>query len=285
LCASKLQDVRNVVANDPSAKGERPPAEVWINGYNSGIMLEAETLPLVLDTIATTIPSVRLSVKRQTTTTTTRNHDPKKDDVDDNVNGGGRNGTKTTTTATPRDRDGDDEDDVGNAAIQERSHDGCCDIVRIERQFWGQVRGQEVYEHILDCLYALEDPQLVDEHTVIGTTTVPDWIMGGDLTSRLWVREDPHSGNILFLRPLYKDDITTTDRRYELQTGRDDAKIRTVRHELERIRYLASLPDPYPDLLSPIEGEDAKEGTFVVTPAPPREGRHRRRNGRRTLGI
>lgn len=226
---SRLQDVRDVIKSDPSATGEKPPSEVWINGVFVG-MLRPETLSHVLDEVADT-PSVRLSVKR----------------------------TGVAAVA--------DDEGVGGGTAH--------DILRVERRFRGMIRGQEVFEHVWDNLLALEDAEILDGRTVIGTATVPDWIMGGDLTSRLWVQETS-GGNILFLRPLYNDDVKTADRRYELQRGRDDAKIRMVKSELERIRYLAGLPAPYPDL--PTLGTEEER---AVTP---RERQHQR-NGRKFLGL
>ena len=116
-------------------------------------------------------------------------------------------------------------------------------LIRIERYFVGMVRGQQVFEHIVDNLYAMEDPEIIDKHTLIGTATLPDWIMGGELTSRICVQE-LGNGNIKFLRPLRNDDIKTSDRTLELRTGKDDGKIGLVRHELKRLRWLASMNFP-----------------------------------------
>ena len=133
--------------------------------------------------------------------------------------------------------------------------------------------------------------------------------MGGDLTSRLWVQKDKCKGDIQFYRPLYNDDISTTDRRYRLiksnkhhddgdmedvnessdsdsydelyrktfpkvDDDNDNAKIDIVDAELNRIRYLAGLPLPYPQLG---KGKPAPEKT-------PREIQHRR-NRRRYFGM
>jgi hypothetical protein len=118
-------------------------------------------------------------------------------------------------------------------------------FIRVERYFTGGLRDRvQVFDHIMDNLIALEDPQVLDEQTVIGTATLPDWIMGGNLTSRLWTRE-LDNGNILFLRPLRNDDISTSDRRFELVKGRDDEQIQVVREELSRLRVLASLSHPF----------------------------------------
>jgi hypothetical protein len=116
-------------------------------------------------------------------------------------------------------------------------------LIRIERYFVRVIRSQQIFEHIVDNLYAMEDPEIIDKHTLIGTATLPDWIMGGELTSRLWVKELVN-GNIKFLRPLRNDDIKTSDRKLDLQKGKDDGKIGLVRHELKRLRWLASMNFP-----------------------------------------
>jgi hypothetical protein len=117
-------------------------------------------------------------------------------------------------------------------------------FIRIERYFTGGLRDRvQVFDHIMDNLIALEDPQALDDCTLIGTATLPDWIMGGNLTSRLWIQE-LNNGNILFLRPLYNDDINTSDRRFELVKGEDDEQIRQVQVELKRLRMLASISHP-----------------------------------------
>lgn len=117
-------------------------------------------------------------------------------------------------------------------------------VIRIERYFRGMIRGEQVFDHVMDNLYALEDAEILDERTMIGTATLPDWIMGGNLTSRLWVRER-QNGNILFLRPLRNDNTDTSDRRYELVKGEDDRKIKLVLKELARLRHVALLPSPF----------------------------------------
>lgn len=114
-------------------------------------------------------------------------------------------------------------------------------IIRIERYFRGMIRGEQVFDHVMDNLHALEDPEWLDGRTMLGTATLPDWIMGGNLTSRLWARER-NNGNILFLRPLRNDSTDTSDRRYELVKGEDDRKIKLVLKELARLRHVASLP-------------------------------------------
>jgi len=119
-------------------------------------------------------------------------------------------------------------------------------MIRVDRYFRGGLyHRDEVFDHTMDNLIALEDPKILDDKTLIGTATLPDWIMGGMLTSRLYV-EELDNGNVLFLRPLYADNIETSDRRFKLiRGGPDDPKIAQVRRELKRLRYLAELPDPH----------------------------------------
>ncbi|GKY99079.1 hypothetical protein MPSEU_000863600 [Mayamaea pseudoterrestris] len=117
-------------------------------------------------------------------------------------------------------------------------------MIRIERFFEGGIRNHQVWEHMLDNLIALEDVQLIDEHTLIGTVTLPDWIIGGMLTSRLYVQEQ-RNGDFMFLRPLMNDDAATSDRTYRLRVGEHDDKIDIVRMELARLRYLAGLEHPF----------------------------------------
>ncbi|CAB9506829.1 expressed unknown protein [Seminavis robusta] len=153
-------------------------------------------------------------------------------------------------------------------------------IIRIERRFKGMIRGQEVYEHCLDNLYALEDPQIVDNNTIIGTATLPDWIMGGELTSRIWVSE-LENGSILCKRPLYRDDVGTSDRTYWMKKGKDDDKIAVFKEEMARIRYLATLEHPFEalrpsDFIVPID-EEKKEPTG-------REIQHKR-SSRKFFGL
>ena len=81
----------------------------------------------------------------------------------------------------------------------------------IERFFKGRPQGEELFQHVMDNLFAMEDPEILDTHTMIGTATLPDWIMGGMLTSRIWIRD--RDGKIITMRPLYNDDIDTQDRR------------------------------------------------------------------------
>jgi len=117
-------------------------------------------------------------------------------------------------------------------------------LIRIEKYFRGMLRKHQVFEHIMDNFIALEDPEIWDSRTLIGTATVRDWIMGGELTSRLHV-EELENGDVKFVRPLYNDDVSTADRHFRLFKGRDDVKIAMVKKELDRLRYLASLKHPF----------------------------------------
>jgi hypothetical protein len=126
ITVSRLQTVKSVLESDPSAKGEKDPAEVWINGIYSGL-LEPSTLDAILAQVSRT-PSHNLCVKRS---------------LEDNNN-----------------------------------------IIRIERRFRGAIRRQQdIFEHVLDNLYAMEDVEILENNerytTIIGTATLPDWIMGG----------------------------------------------------------------------------------------------------------
>ena len=116
-------------------------------------------------------------------------------------------------------------------------------VIRIEKYFQGWIRGHEVFDHLMDNLYAMEDIEDYGTY-IIGSATLPDWIMGGELTSRLYVEELPN-GDILTLRPLRNDDISTSDRRYQLEKGKHDDKIVLVRRELERLRRLAAMKHPF----------------------------------------
>merc|ERR1712167_465700 len=107
-------------------------------------------------------------------------------------------------------------DDVSSAGTA-RGHMG-VGILRIERYFRGMVRGEEVFEHVVDNLLAFEDVKMLDDDTIIGTATLPDWIMGGVLTSRLWLRD----GGV--------------DRRFQLKQGNSEEanrRIATIRSILE----------------------------------------------------
>jgi hypothetical protein len=115
--------------------------------------------------------------------------------------------------------------------------------IRIDRFFVGGLRRNQAWDHIWDCLVALEDPKRIDDNTIIGTATLRDWIMGGNLTSRLWVRDEGDS--IKFLRPLYNDDIQTSDRRYDIKEEKEPEKVKQTRAEIARLRYLATVSHPY----------------------------------------
>lgn len=159
-------------------------------------------------------------------------------------------------------------------------------MIRIERRFVGRIVGQDIFDHLLDNLYAMEDPQIIDIRdddnlTLIGTATLPDWIMGGELTSRIWMKE-LENGNILCLRPLYNDNIDTSDRKYELKRGKDDTRIAMVREELERLRYLATLPSPFD--VDEEEVEDNAVLTEEKKEISPLELQHKR-NRRRLFGL
>jgi hypothetical protein len=118
-------------------------------------------------------------------------------------------------------------------------------LIRIEKYFRGMLRNKhQVFEHILDNLIAMEDPEILDSKTLIGTATLPDWIMGGNLTSRLHIHE-LENGDVQFLRPLYLDDIGTADRRVVLSNHRDPVLVAIVKKEVERLRYLATLQHPF----------------------------------------
>jgi hypothetical protein len=131
----------------------------------------------------------------------------------------------------------------GTTLCVKRYSDG--GLIRVEKYFRGMLRKrQQVFEHIIDNLIALEDPEILDSKTLIGTATLPDWIMGGNLTSRLHIRE-MENGDLQFVRPLYNDDIGTSDRKFVLSKSSGDAdKIAVVTKELERLRYLATLQHP-----------------------------------------
>ena len=99
--------------------------------------------------------------------------------------------------------------------------------------------------------------------TMLGTTTLPDWIMGGQLTSRLWVKlyyttthEDDDTTDIPcrleFRRPLYHDDVSTSDRYFDWARPTDSDQNATTERmlyqracdELQRLLALAQLVHP-----------------------------------------
>ena len=165
--------------------------------------------------------------------------------------------------------------------VSYRRSDG---LIRIERYFRGMIRDVEVFDHLLDNLYALEDVELLDDRTIIGTVTLPDWIMGGMLTSRLWVSELPN-GNVLTQRPLQNDDLRTSDRRYELVKGEDDDRIALVKNELKRLRYLATLEHPVDHTAEEDgKGEEEKKGHVpIIESAVARQHRINRRRQKMRL--
>ena len=117
-------------------------------------------------------------------------------------------------------------------------------IIRIERRFTGMIRWPtEVVTHVLDNVYALEDVKMIDDTTLIGTATLPDWIMGGELTSRLWLQYS--KGTLVCKRPLYNDNLESADRSFTLQAGKYGYELSLFLPELQRLRYLATLPSPY----------------------------------------
>lgn len=132
-----------------------------------------------------------------------------------------------------------------------------ADVIRIEKSFRGYLRKHQVFEHVLDNLITLEDPQILNGRALIGTATLPDWIMGGQLTSRLYV-EKLANGDWKFVRPLYDDDLSTADRHFGLKKGRDDVKIAMITKEVERLRHLATLPHPF---VAQPWGEEKKEAS------------------------
>lgn len=124
-----------------------------------------------------------------------------------------------------------------------QSDENSTAIIRIERYFGGYLsKKDEIFDHIMDNLIALEDVQMLDEQTLIGSATLEDWIMGGVLTSRLWVQQQ--GDRIRFLRPLHNDDIATSDRKFDLMFQTDADKVALVQAELARLRHLATLTHP-----------------------------------------
>lgn len=137
-------------------------------------------------------------------------------------------------------------------------------LIRIEKYFRGMLRKHQVFEHIVDNLIAMEDPEILDSNTtMIGTATLPDWIMGGDLTSRLHIHE-MENGDVQFLRPLYFDDVGTADRRIVLSQSRDPEKVAIVKKEIERLRYLATLQHPFGRKQAPKTANVATEQPQMV---------------------
>lgn len=112
--------------------------------------------------------------------------------------------------------------------------------IYIDRYYTSFLRYNQAWDHVWDCVLALEDPKILDSKTIIGTATLSDWIMGGELTSRLWIQDK--GASIVFKRPLYDDDLSTADRKYEIK---DEQRMAMVRAEMDRFRFLAKLRHPY----------------------------------------
>lgn len=160
-----------------------------------------------------------------------------------------------------------------------QSEDG--KVIRIDRFFRGGLYHlEEVFDHVMDNLIAMEDPVKLNEKTLIGTATLPDWIMGGLLSSRLFIQEQPN-GDLLFLRPLYNDDIKTSDRRFMLKVGRDDDKIKIVAPELKRLMMLAALPAPAQAASEVPQGVAVSSDDSVESDV----SRQHRRNRRKFFGL
>ncbi|KAG7369977.1 hypothetical protein IV203_027723 [Nitzschia inconspicua] len=238
ITESRLQEAVDVIRNDPTAKGDQPPAQIWINGYLQAMLLEPATLSDVLETVEK-IPSLHLSVKRSS------------------------------------------------------SDDNSTVILRVERYFRGGLRHkQDIFDHIVDNLYAMEDITVLEDNeeetTIIGSATLPDWIMGGDLTSRLHIHADKKNGSILFRRPLYHDDLQTSDRKFRLNKGVDDHLIEIVLIEIDRLTYLAKLPLPFPGITSKKESHEQTgikaDKVAAMASFTTRERQHRR-NRRRFFGL
>ena len=124
-----------------------------------------------------------------------------------------------------------------------------------------------------------------NETTLIGTATLPDWIMGGDLPSRLYTQIDKKEGNVLFLRPLYNDDLGTVDRRFRLKKGVDDEMIAIVKKEVERLCFLAKLPLPYPAMTNKRKSDQETSTLDNSGDRLTDRERQHRRNRRRFFGM
>lgn len=183
---STPDDMEAWIKEDPAAKSNDSPAQVWVNGaYEGTLNGEMSLFPILIAIKRGQRPGTRLCAKRYSS-----------------------------------------------------------GLIRIEKYFRGMLRKDQIFEHVMDNLITLEDPEVIDSKTLIGTATLPDWIMGGSLTSRLHVQE-LETGDLSFTRPLYDDDTSTADRHFGLFKGRDDVKIAIVKKELERLRILASLKHPF----------------------------------------
>ena len=249
VTVSKFQDIPTLLQSDDAALGKSPPMPVWINGkYVTD--LQPSTINYILSEIEK-VPSLRLSWKKTI-----------------------HNASNITSSGST---------DASNKAKPATSD------LRIERYFTGGLRKrQDIFEHIMDNLYALEDVKILDENTIIGSATLPDWIMGGDLTSRLWVRIEPETGTIMFRRPLYNDDLQTSDRKFDMKREKDDqTKFDMVLNEIERLRYISKLASPFADLdkqASEVGSADGSGEVCLRKPLTAREIQHRR-NRRRYHGL
>ena len=128
---------------------------------------------------------------------------------------------------------------------------------------------------------ALEDPEILDETTLIGTSTLRDWVMGGYLASRLWVQD---RGDVIeFQRPLRNDDLLTSDRRYLLSESDGESsrnKMSLARNELKRLRYLAALEHPF-DLKAAISYEETDPVSDTAQRVMEARARLRQNRGKR----
>ena len=151
-------------------------------------------------------------------------------------------------------------------------------LIRIERKFKGYLFNRSiVFEHVLDNLLAMEDVKSLDERTLIGTATLPDWIMGGQLTSRIWVQE-LENGNVAFERPLYQDDISTSDRTFELKKEDGEyAQLIRVKQELKRLRAIGKHVHPFEEQLAKMDNTPKVE---EVDPAVERRRKNQQTNQR-----
>ena len=249
ITVCKFQDISKLLQSDPSSLGRSPPTPVWLNGvYLTD--LKPSTLDYVLSEIER-VPSLRLMWKKT-----------------------------ILKGSSGNEKDAGQNDEKKDATLP-------SSILRIERYFTGGLRNrQDIFEHIMDNLYAMEDVTIMDENTIIGTATLPDWIMGGDLTSRLWVRVFPGTGVISFRRPLYNDDLQTSDRKFDMKREKDDDnRYKMVISEIERLRYTSELEYPFVELdgKMPQAGNEDGEAS-LPRPYTAREKQHHR-NRRRYYGL
>lgn len=188
-----VQSHDDTITTDGSATGEILPSEVWLNGYYIG-MLSPTTIDDILSKIHS-CPSLRLAVKKSYTTTLTSedddNHNVREDDdsffrmIDCNAD---RPGSSLEQNQDQTDDDHEEKKDAvvameacpteesnANGNRKERTR-----VIRVERKFRGGIRGYDVFDHMLDNLYALEDVEVLSDDdkatTYIGTATVADWV-------------------------------------------------------------------------------------------------------------